>query len=125
MCVDLLGAEPETVAAESLERRNVGSVMGERLRLILGFPRSVRATIQLSTLEDHHRRFEVHLGSEVLAYDGATPRDPKDLPLTRALKEFAESVQAGDASLESVRLGAAVVRTLARCDASLEQRRAP
>lgn len=119
MCIDLLGMEPETADAECLERRRVGSATAERLRLALGFAQGVNATIELSTLDGRHRRFEVQLDSATLHYDGDAPVPPADLPLTRAVAEFAQAVQAGAAPLESVQLGVAVVRTLARCDARL------
>jgi len=119
MCIDLLGAEPETVAADRLEQRPVGSALGERLRLSLRFPGTVPAVLELSTLDEHHRRFDAYLGARLLRYDGDVPVAPEERPLTRALLEFAEGVAAGSSSLESVRLGAAVVRTLARCDERL------
>jgi predicted dehydrogenase len=125
MCIDLLGIEPEAVDAECLERRRVGGAIGERLRLVLRFPGDVVARIGLSTLDEHQRRFDVHLDSQVLRYDGSVPAAPGDLPLTRAVLEFAEAARNGLAPLQSVRLGAAVVRTLARCDERLAQRRAP
>jgi predicted dehydrogenase len=123
MCIDLLGAEPEAVDAERLERRPVGGANAERIRLVLRFQRNVAATILLSTLDEPHRRFEVRLDAQVLRYDGSAPATPGQLPLTRAVLEFAQAVEAGSASLESVRLGAAVVRTLARCDERLAAER--
>ena len=119
MCIDLLSREPETVDAKLLERRPVGAQTGERLRLLLHFSGQVTATIEVSTLDAHHRTFDVQLDLRTLRYDGEAPVAPADLPLTRAVTEFAEAVAAGSSSLESVQLGAAVVRTLARCEDSL------
>jgi predicted dehydrogenase len=119
MCIDLLSREPESVDAESVERRRVGAASAERMRLVFAFSGNVTATIELSTLDPHHRKFSVQLDSRTVEYGGEAPASFADLPLTRAVTEFAEAVTAQSAALESVQLGAAVVRTLARCDACL------
>jgi len=121
MCIDLLGAQPEAVDAERLECRPVAGGMAECLRLSLRFAGGVTAQIQLSTLHERHRGFVVQLDSQILRYDGSPPAAPGDLPLTRAVLDFAAAVAAGSASLASAELGAAVVRTLARCEARLAE----
>lgn len=119
MCMDLLGAEPVAVNAQMLERRRMGDAFGERLQMMLRFPGEVSAEIRLSTLDDRHRSFEVELDSRVLRYDASPPAAPEDLPLARALAEFAQAIRAGATTPKSVELGAAVVRTLAHCEAHL------
>ena len=122
MCIDLLGGEPQTVDAECLECRPVDAGWGERLRLRLRFPADVEAEIELSTLRERHRSFEVRLDSGILRYDGSPPLAAADLPLTRAVREFATSINNGAASLASLKLGVGVVRTLARCEAAVAQK---
>ena len=119
MCVDLLGAEPQALDAECLESRPMEGGRAERVRIGLGFSGNVQADIELSTLADRHRRFEVRLDSRTLHYDGALPGAPADQPLTRAVREFAAGIASGNTSTESLELGVAVVRTLERCAAAI------
>jgi predicted dehydrogenase len=116
MCLDLLGAEPAEVDAALLESRPAGAGFAQRLRLELGFAGGVRALIELDTVGEKHRRFSVEAGSRSLSYDAAPPADAADWPLARAVRAFAGAVAAGSHSPASVELGAAVVRTLARCE---------
>ncbi|MBI2753712.1 MAG: Gfo/Idh/MocA family oxidoreductase [Betaproteobacteria bacterium] len=122
MCIDLLGAQPEAVDAERLERRPAAGGMAEYLRMSLRFTGGAAAEIRLSTLHERHRSFDVQLDSQILQYDGSPPEAPRDLPLTRAVLDFAAAIAGGSASLASVELGAAVVRTLARCEARLAEK---
>ena len=119
MCIDLLGTEPEALDAECLESQPAEVGRAERVRIELRFAGNVRADIELSTLADRHRRFEVRLDSRTLHYDGALPEAPADQPLTRAVREFAASIAGGDTSTGSMDLGVAVVRTLERCAAAI------
>lgn len=121
MCIDLLGEQPEEVDAVCLERRPVAGGMAECVHMSLRFAGGVAAEIRLSTLQERHRSFAVQLDSQILRYDGSPPAAPGDLPLTRAVLEFAAAIAGGSASLASVELGAAVVRTLARCEARLAE----
>ena len=123
MCIDLLGAQPEEVDAVCLERQPIAGAMAECLCMSLRFAGGVAAEIRLSTLHERHRSFVVHLDSQILRYDGSPPAAPGDLPLTRAVLDFAAAIAGGSASLASVELGAAVVRTLARCEARLATKR--
>ena len=119
MCIDLLGSEPQEVAAERVERARVDAGWAERVRLSLRFAGNVDAHIELSTLGERRRNFEVRLDSGILRYDGALPERPTERPLARALHGFAAAIASGSTSTASVELGVAVVRTLARCDAAL------
>lgn len=119
MCLDLLGAEPEAASAETLERRATGDAVAERLRIKLRFPGDVPAEIELSTLDERERSFEVRFGSQVLRYEDPPVQSAAERPLARAVAEFTQAVIGGTTALDSVRLGAAVVRTLERCEASL------
>jgi len=122
MCLDLLGAEPAEVEAELLESRPAGAGFAERLRLGLRFAGGVRAEIELDTLREKHRSFAVRLDSRTLTYDAAPPAAAEDWPLARALRAFAAAAASGAHSLDSVALGAAVVRVLARCEQRLAEK---
>ena len=111
MCIDLLGAPPESAQAARID--------AERLRLQLGFARGVPAELVID-LRRKHRRFSVRLDSRTLTYDGSPPASAADWPLARAVRAFAAAVAGGSRSLASVELGAAVVSTLARCQARLD-----
>ena len=119
MCLDLLGAEPAEVDAALLESRPAGAGTGERLRLELRFAGGANARIELDTLREKHRSLAVELGSRSLRYDATPPASPADWPLARAVRAFAAAIAAGSRSQASVELGAAVVRTLARCEQRL------
>src|SRR5262245_58900431 len=101
MCIDLLGAAPTTVDAARIDAK--------RLWLGLAFAGGARADIELD-LREKHRRFSVRLDSGTLSYDGAPPLAAADWPLARAVRAFAAAATQGSRSLESVELGAAVVR---------------
>jgi predicted dehydrogenase len=143
MCIDLLGSEPDEVAARRLEARPVGAATAERLELDLKFGPTISARLELSTLDERRRRFAVWLGDRELVYDDLAPSKlvwsavlsgkqrsaqsatpvpiAKELPLTRALLEFTHAVAVGELDLASLELGVSVVRTLTRCDAVLRQ----
>ena len=121
MCLDLLGEEPGEVRAAREH---------ERLLLGMRFPGGASAEIRIGTVGARQRRFEVALDRATLVFDDLAPQKlvrsgagavpvPGELPLTTAVLEFAAAIAAGSASLESARLGAAVVRVIARCESGL------
>ncbi|MEO5335376.1 MAG: Gfo/Idh/MocA family oxidoreductase [Magnetospirillum sp. WYHS-4] len=142
MCLDLLGEMPETVAAESIDRRDTPAGPGETFAIRLGFPSGVKAEIKLSNIMSSKRRsFAVTAEHAILVYDDVAPEklkldrphdepraacditghfrlDPTP-PLDVALKEFATGIAGGTNSLDSLRLGVRVVEVLARCEAAL------
>ena len=128
MCLDLLGAVPEGVAAE----RTVNDARGEILDLRLDFPGGIVADIRIGNIMDKRRRFAVyfdggHLLFDDLAADKLTRHPPHGAPpdlspepsLTCAVREFAEAVRNGETATDSLDLGVAVVEVLARLEDAL------
>jgi len=147
LVLDLLGAAPETVAANTVERRTTADGDGETVALRLGFAGGVGAEIEASNLYPRKKRFTaVHYDRETLIYDDvaadkltaeprpddarcaapparAVPVDPTP-PLDAALSAFAAAIRAGTPNIDGLRLGVDVVRVLARAEtAILEARR--
>jgi hypothetical protein len=121
-----MGAEPASVDAQRLASTRVDGSLAERLRLTLRFAGSAHATIQISNMDEQHRRLAVTLEDEVLVYDGSQPLGvATERPLARALAEFAAAIRAGSRSIADLELGVSVVRVLAQCEAALEQQTKP
>ena len=143
MCLDLVGTAPAEVAARRLATRDVDGVAAERLALDLTFDTGVAAEIQLSTLDEKCRWFAVEARDGVAVYDDLAadkltlyPADAEpapgtaaaggravdispELPLTRVVDAFVAEIGAARPSLDALRLGVEVVKTIARCDARL------
>jgi len=142
MCLDLLGSAPVMVKANRLEKKNTAEGLGEILSFQLAFDGSVRADITIGNVMAKKKRLlEVRLQDRVLVYDdlaenklvihalfgrkpGPTEAIGVDLmlPLTCAVKEFADALRWGSGTLESLELGVKVVRTLSRLEAVLYPR---
>ncbi|MCX5787948.1 MAG: Gfo/Idh/MocA family oxidoreductase [Elusimicrobia bacterium] len=136
VALDLVGRGLAAVEAKS-ERRGQGEVIDIRL----DFPGGARAELRVGNgFETRRRKFSVVFEDRELTFDdaggrplvqtlldaqgrpaGAAEEIPvaKVLPLTRAVEAFAEAVRGGSKDLSSLELGAAVVRVLAACEASL------
>lgn len=126
LCLDLLGAKPESVSA-SRERR-IGRA--EDVRVTLGFAGGIEARLHVGTLFDKKIRSAAvdcergrlaidFIGEPALVLDGrALSVDPTP-PLERALRAFAAAVRAGEKEHPSLALGVDVVETLAACQRSL------
>jgi predicted dehydrogenase len=116
MCLDLMQAAPTSVACAG---------MAETVEIRLAFP-SCLASILLSNKIDKARRFSVRCADAELVYDDLAAHklllDGKpvviaaDLPLTVAVREFAEAIAAGRADQGSLDLGVSVVEVLEACE---------
>jgi predicted dehydrogenase len=137
MCL-ALDAGPWT--AERIEcsaRRIVEGCTAERLCLTMRSEAHVSADLRLSTLDDRHRWFAVDLANATLIYSDIGPDKLKlcpsrgaspacggqtiafgeELPLTRAVIEFATAIRQGRRRDDTLRIGIEVVRLLAAFDA--------
>jgi predicted dehydrogenase len=129
MCLDLIGAAPDRVAARRVRRTWSTHGVGEVYALDLEFG-GVRAEIEVgNAMPSRVRRFEAAFEAATLVFDDAAPDrltengapvrlDPRP-PLTCAVEAFADCVRSGAAAHPSLALGVEVVRTIARCEAAL------
>jgi predicted dehydrogenase len=137
LALGVLERTPVSVAARVLERREVEGGIGENHHLRLTFSESAVADITFGNLTDRHRRFAVFFDDTVLAYDDAVPgqlmeypaqldvAEPKgegraipisnEMPVTVAVREFANAISNGDTSTASLDQGVEVTRILAQC----------
>ena len=128
---------PVSVDARILERREVEDGVGENCHLNLIFSDGAVADITIGNLTDRHRRFAVFFDDAVVAYDDAAPAqlieypaqpdigEPKgvgraipissEMPVTVAVREFANAISNGDTSVASLDQGVEVTRILAQC----------
>lgn len=134
-CVDLLGARPDALRAERIERRPVEGAWGETLALRADYPAAVTADVRVSNLlAARRRRLRVDGPGGALVYDdcaesrltcaapggGATSVDTAYVPpLECALSRFVANVSTGRMSLDDLRFGVEVVRLLAGWEARL------
>ena len=141
MCLDLLGALPETLDAACLEARDTPEGSGQSLEVRASFAGPVSTVLRFGNIVSRVRRLAVYLERAVLVFDdlaehqlvayppcaphapvvGAGERLPyeRQSPLACVLREFAAAVAAGDRSTASLELGVEVVQVLARCEARL------
>jgi predicted dehydrogenase len=135
MILDVLNETPGAVSARQTESRAQDDGLGESYEIELEFAKA-RAAVSVSNLLDAKlRRLAVSAAAE-LVYDGAAEenfaaRDRPDapwkretiggpLPITRIVTEFAASIAAGARDRSGLRLGAAVVSVLERCQKALD-----
>ena len=137
LSLDLAGGPPETVKAERIRARRMGSGLEERWRIALGFPGGLGAGIETGNdVSPKTRWLAVECGDGTYVYDDCaadkltlTPPDSPAVPvacaveppLDRALAAFAAAIRDGDAAGEarrSLSLAVAVVETLAACEAA-------
>ena len=147
LCLDLTGALPDAVTARLKDQRQTDEGPGEIVGIELTFPGGLRAEIEVGNLMDSKKRFfAVQFDHETLVYDdlsptplvsspridhhSCSPEDTQpetaipvagDLPLTVAVRDFAEAIRAKSKDLSSLRLGVDVIRVLAQCQAALEE----
>ncbi len=132
LCMDLLGSRPSRVSA-SRER----GPRGANWKIRLTFPGGTTADIRAGNeFPERTRRFEACFASAVLIFDDVAktlarrslrgdalgPRRnlhfPETPPLRRSLELFAAAIRSDSRSLASLKLGVAVVETLARIERS-------
>ena len=144
LCVDLLGAKPDTVFARWIETRNTDEGLGETIALQLTFADGVRADIDLSNLlQSKKRLLGVHFDRQTLIFDDVGPKalvceprseDAKDHPektrilevqdilsLDQVLLDFAHAIKKGQCDLAGLKLGVDVVEVLTACQQSLRE----
>jgi len=141
ICLDLLGAHPETLRAACLETRETPEGPGQSLELRATFPGAVSAVLRFGNIVPPIRRLAVYLERAVLVYDDlaehqvvvfppsaphAQPEGPgeplpyeRQAPLACVLREFTAAVAAGSRSTISLELGVNVVGILERCEATM------
>jgi predicted dehydrogenase len=142
MCLAITGSSPQSVTAESLERKTVGDATAENLRIDLGFEDGVTADIVLSTLDPKCRRFAVFGDNGAALYDDLAPNKltrfapgvdvfsvagrsgvpvpvEAEPPLSRAVRTFAEQLGESAFDPKNLDLAVEVVRVLEMCEASL------
>jgi predicted dehydrogenase len=141
MCLTLLPGPARIENAWQDERQVIQGVIAERIVLELKFA-TVPATVTVSTLDDRHRWFAARFDSCTLVFrdfvddkltrfapdaditaDVSSPVtvDP-ELPLTRAVLDFAESITTRNVSRRSIDLGLEVVEIAAEAEAILAAR---
>ena len=138
MCLDLVGEAPIRVSAQRLDRRRVGTAVGETVRLVLEFASGATADLTLSNILDRRvRTLSVETGSERLVFDDAGEtkvyREQVDgsglreaipfvaeSPLKVVVREFVEAINRGTPTDRDAELATEVVVTLTRCAAALE-----
>lgn len=139
MCLALLPGPARVVNARRDEGRVIDGILAERIVLDVIF-QAVPANITVSTLDERHRWFAVEFDSATLVFRDFVPArlekfasgadiaaglgveisTGSELPLTRAVTEFAEKVSARNIDRQSVDLGLAVVDLLADVETRLE-----
>jgi predicted dehydrogenase len=137
MCLDLVHETPIRVSAQRLERRRVGTAVGETIRLLLEFASGAIADLSLSNILDKRARaLSVETGSERLVFDDASETKvyreqvessglreaipfSAEPPLNLVVREFVEAIKRGTPTERDVELATEVVVTLTRCAATL------
>ena len=139
MCLTLL-PEPARVEGIRREIRMIDDVPAERIVLDLALG-SVPANIAISTLDPRHRWFaaefdtctlvfrdfvpeqlvRVSAGDDIDGNSGVPIKTEAELPLTRAVLDFARNVSTRDTDRRSIDLGLSVVDLIADAEALLSQ----
>lgn len=134
MALDLVPGPAEVRDARVVERRYVGTVAAERLKLKLELAGGVSCDITLSTLDPRHRWLAVDYADGTLIYSdqegralrfvaaGAWPDAegeviavPEGRPLTVAVQEFVDAVRQQVSMTQNATLASQVVDVILRC----------
>lgn len=138
MCLALLPGPARVEHARCAEARMIDGVAAQRLAIDLTFG-SIPANVTVSTLDERHRWFAARFdsctlvfrdfvddkltrfapGTDIAAGSGTSIAVGSELPLTRAVLDFADSIRAHDTSRRSIDLGLAVVDLIADAEAML------
>jgi predicted dehydrogenase len=133
MALSLVPGPARAIAAFCMERQHFDRVVAERLALEVELAGAVPASIQVSTLDDRHRWFAAILEAGTLVYrdsgDAKLVRLPPgveiqsslgqpimvadELPLTRAVLDFAQAIRVKDTDRTSLELGLTVSELIA------------
>ena len=142
LALGFMERSPLSVDFKVIERREIEGGIGENCHLQLTFSEGAVADITVGNLTDRHRRFAAFFDDVALAYDDAVPGqlmeypaqsdvcEPEgegraipigtEMPVTVAVREFANAISSGDTSTVSLDLGLAVTRILAQCQERTE-----
>ncbi len=138
MCLALLPGPARVDHARCAMARKVDGVAAQRLVIDLTFG-STPANVTISTLDERHRWFAARFdsctlvfrdfvedklvrytpGADIAAGLGTPIATGSELPLTRAVLDFAESIRARNPDRRSIDLGLTVVELIADVDARL------
>ncbi len=129
MILDLMNAKPTSVRGYS---EPAGG--GERVRLMFGYANGVSATIDVCNgLDRRIRSLSVDCSDKIVIYDDTVPEklrsDSKvisispDLPLTRVIFSFVESIRSGHVLRSGLDAGLSVIEVLAACQKSIACRK--
>jgi predicted dehydrogenase len=139
MCLALVSGSARVEGARRAEVRLVDGVAAERLVLDLTFG-STPANVTVSTLDARHRSFAAQFdsctlvfrdfvddklmrfapGADIATGAGTAIAVGSELPLSRAVVEFAERIRAKNTDRGSIDLGLTVVDLIADAEAMLE-----
>jgi predicted dehydrogenase len=140
MSLTLAPGPAQVVRAARSKGRGEGDAVGESLVVDLMLAGGIPAELAVSNMVARHRWFAVELatgtfvfrdyvpdklihfapGEDIHGAGGRAVPVAGELPLTRAVREFAERIRAGNADRGSVALGLAVVGVLAEIERRLE-----
>jgi predicted dehydrogenase len=141
MALDLLPGRVEVIAARSLERSEIEGGTAERVHIRLNLTHDIPCDITVSTLDAKHRWFAADFNDRTLIYSdkGRQPlrlfahsgaqidqesisiSAAEELPLTVAVREFADAVRHKRPTPGSFSLGCQIVDVLARCEEIMSQ----
>jgi predicted dehydrogenase len=134
MCLDLIGMPPSSIAAKVVERASIEGHEGESIEIELGFPCGIAARLLVSNiLREKTRRFTALGDRGALTYDDTAADKLRlqqdgsqqaiavdaELPLTIAVREFAQAITARSRDTRSIDLAVQVVEVLSACASAL------
>lgn len=129
MILELMNAKPATVRGYSEPAGD-----GERVKLSFDYANGARVEIDLCNgLDRRVRSLSVDCGEKTVIYDDTVPEKLRcdsrmisvspDLPLTRVILSFVESIHSGQAKRSGLDVGLSVVEVLAACEQSIACRK--
>jgi predicted dehydrogenase len=133
MCLTLVPGAARVLRAARVATRPVDGAMAERIEVDLALAGGIPARIKLSNMDERHRWFAVESSTRTLVYNdeppgklrcfapGANIHSPSgraipvdnELPLTRAVLEFAGAIRSQNFTRASIDLGLTIVDLIA------------
>jgi predicted dehydrogenase len=137
MALDLIGRDPQKIAARVEQLRKEDDQMGRNFRLAMSFPGGATADILVGNgTERKQRRFEARFKEETLVFDDLASHKlvrsenkggqahpiavNSKPPLTAAVEAFVAAVAAGSKDVSSLEFAVRVVETLQRCEDTIK-----
>ena len=126
LCIDLVGAEPDSVNARYLAREDGGELLdvsldwNEGMAATLRYGNAARVSERNLTVEGEagFLRYDDLAADQALLNGVPVPFSPQ-APLAAVVERFASAIRRGAADTADMDLGVSVVRTLTRMDATL------